>query len=1650
MDEPLNHASHVEITFRDEYLTRADMWRLAVATLINKNIYKGQRILFLGTIRALVKTIFVQGKKVECGFFGPTTKPIFRSESARYVIFVQMSKEMWDFDADGSGEIMFSKVINGFLPELFKRWRQIGVKHLLSIVLFTRVEYERGLSLIRSQVNLGDLSLQNAVREGSHQDFYRVVVSDLGSGQWANILAQLKAEFKTFLRDVSTRRPETDQVLSLGTGLTAATADCPLFIISGRPSIAMRGNILEAINLASSQFSCDHIDRDLVRTGVSIVVITPGTGLFEVDHQLLIKTTESLIENGVGIDLVCLSRMPLHSVPLFKYWQWPSRSRDSQDQWDYTKELEHSNLSLNIFRSNLNQGSILSSSFPDSDSSSQFNNSRRSVGNWRYGIPNWIDVSFWTSSSNEDRTQAAILGKIIKKGNPTQPQQKAFVPRVKMYELQMMGAMEAAMSDISLPHMSPYGFHMSNEHLSTLFQKDVDVQKKSSSHQAQKDIMLEAGMDTNSTVTGASMASINQAVIRDFLHSYNLMDEYDEMVFRHPKQRLAAERKVRKAHSSSSALGHRRDYSSLVSASLSSNNSSPTAIKHEPEDKTSFDRLMEMKFPMQVGVQKRGSISSTISSSNASLVKPARLSRQISFGPRGFSSGALKASASTELSAEHAKFASSLSRGHKARSLGKARKVNPAIPNRATSTRRLSNTVSTDHSTSQHVKTTNIDPKSQRPSRPITIRTSTVIHAVEHKDQKLDISEVKSNSDDNTTLKVPVSCEHLLSSPGLPALTDSYDFPKTLSSGDSMTPWLTILNPSNPHKMNISMTSRLGRWQHIFPHPLRTSKIKWKSLCSPAAIPLTTEDFPSSDQIITEYEESQYRVVPLEYDESIDQHRSRDWLLKEMIAFRFSQGFQVVVGPKFVQSLNLITYKSVHVFQDLYPVSAGSTMVMSRGGIFHQLSYIEGGEINVRCFIRRDMYASSFGVHEEKSKLYKPAIRTMFAEEYNSREIDILSPRNEINWETIDSFLSGDVSQQAELLANNIRSWRARFVLIPMDPPCSGRRPLHQATEDNEEEIRLEGIRKLTQIWQRFRYIPANERQFQATVRRREDTNPLDIMYQTRNPSVIVAAEIDSIGELNSSARPIELLPESDLYQRSTLNLASLAQVIQSEKGVRMMDRRWHWRLHYNCFIGFELTSWILQNFRDIETREEAVDLGNELMKRKLFQHVEQRHNFRDGNFFYQIASEYRASRPEPNRNWFGNRKVDKSVPSTPLSDGKTESSPKLPRSRAGSISENQDDSEPSTPTGGKQRLRVALSKSLLYDVDRRKRSQKPEVVHLHYDRLHNPDNCYHIRIDWMNVTAKFIEDAVVFWAATVDRFGLRLVEVPLGEAVSITEMHPFRAPILVKLAQDPPEKQPRSYIDATSFSVQERAERHFYQKVILKRFNFVLDFEAAKDFPSDVEVTYSWGKPNYRYPQYVHRSGVLIAQITDEGDFLLLPNRLYNNRGARDKVSERMEDVEGSGGSVRYDPARSTHHRASPHSSPCSSPSVRASEDVPNPTSGFARLSQTSTSASPEQIKQEFEAFCQDAGALDHFYGQVLSKSSSPGPNTPFMEGSIPTLGLPPSLALPAGSLTMSSNETLSSPAQELLSMKISPHPSPSKPSTSEQNSTLPTSTEM
>ncbi|GMG30837.1 vacuolar membrane-associated protein iml1 [Aspergillus flavus] len=1606
-------ASHVDISFRDQYMVRSDMWRLVMSELAERIVYKGQKIVFTGSIKATVKNIFIRGKKVLSGFFSPQTIPVFRSESAKYVLFIQMSREMWDFDSEGTGDILFSRVINGFLPELFKRWVNSDARHLVTIVLFTRVEYDAS-AIASSTFSSENLTSMFGPNHVPTRDFYRVVVNDMASGHWTTILDELKKDFRTFLRDVSILNVHNADTPTFNA--TGASKSQPA-TIAGRPSTALRGNILEAIHLASSHLAFDHIDRDMVHTGTSIIVITPGSGVFEVSYESLASTTEALTNRGIAIDLVCLSPMPLHSVPLFKYREPAHRPTTAAfgdiQHGGYSPEMRHSFASISSKTPHLSPKSALLDSFTGMSSKSQW--SGRS-NEWNYGIPHWLDISYWNPETYRESRR------ILKK-DPNAPipftvtkQSKVFVPRVRMYEIQMMGVMESEQSNISIPYLSE-GPNISRATSSTLGSSPGSLVPPKATfrrnspfrHQLSDSLRPEPFLH-NMASSKDAMLTIPKKTPKTVL---SWMDNYDENVFQ-PFRKRRHRRKPSKI---------KRPSEPEVKASNAHERISARSISRLRENESTRSASRQIDIPLPAP-------KSPVSTKSASPKKPAlksssktklpRISRTISFALRGLSSTPPRAQASTEVNVEHARGLPT----------SNSRKLSGVLAdNRSVDSLSASDSASTviDLAPSPETPQKPIKNTAITPSRPISIKVPPK--------QPLQDTEQQGRpaipeSVSTTTTEIPLGDDTRLTAQ---PRRHGPKFEVNLSSGSrngsskspqskALAPWVRSVNPCNTPREVLRDTSWFGRWQHAYPRPPHVAVVKWKSLKSPAVLPLTTEEFPTPSELASDYLQTPYRVFPNEDSEGIEAPKTRGVLLREMISLRLSHGFQIVVGKNVVEASAQYTLQSPNVFDTHALERAGATVFLSKGNSIHRLICVEGAEIEVTRYTHR---TSSLLASDQKRKftLYSPAMRTILSPEYVVKDIKLDSTYEEYNWNYADNYVAGHRDYLFNP-AQQLHFWRVRYVLIPMRLHFKSRR-LHGFNEDNEEEIHLLGINQLTHIWQRHKYIPPEEKRFESSNKKR-DQNPLNIMYQTRNPSEVIAAELDRIilvdPGLDSS--PAQLLPESELLERSGISLSSLAQIIQGEKGVRMMDRRWHWRLHYNCFIGFELTTWLLQNFRDIDSREEAVEFGNELMKHGLFQHVEKRHNFRDGNYFYQISSEYRVSRPESRGSWFPQIRPDKSVPSTPVGEA-SKGSPISGHTRSDSTEDTQSQT-PSTPSKLKNKASITLSKTMKYDVDPRKRSNRPEVIDLHYDRLHNPENCFHIELSWMNTTPKLIEDTVLSWASTAEKFGLKLVQVPIAEACAIDKTQPFRKPYCVQLKAPPPKGPIPLQCNSESFSQPVTLDHQYFHKALLRKFDFVLDFEARSSYPADVEVSYSWGMPDYQYPQYIHRSGSVLAQITGEGDFLLLANRLVSTRSAASRDMPRHERLD------RPDQYRARAGTYDPvdRISPRLSPMARPVHEVHSPLSpqGHASIDSANLYRAPEHILTGFADFCNDPARLEQFYSeaQVRATSTKVGPApTTLTDASIPSLELPASVVShhisPPPGLPSRSSHNIAAPLSEI-----------------------------
>ena len=168
-------------------------------------------------------------------------------------------------------------------------------------------------------------------------------------------------------------------------------------------------------------------------------------------------------------------------------------------------------------------------------------------------------------------------------------------------------------------------------------------------------------------------------------------------------------------------------------------------------------------------------------------------------------------------------------------------------------------------------------------------------------------------------------------------------------------------------------------------------------------------------------------------------------------------------------------------------------------------------------------------------------------------------------------------------------------------------------------------------------------------------------------------------------------------------------------------------------------------------------------------------------------------------------------------------------------------------------------------------RSDQAETVILHHDIIHNPATCFHFELQWIGTTARCIEDQLKQWNRTIERYGLKLVEAYVGQICDIRDQNPFQSCYPVRLSVPPPVVN-----DLDKRVPEGTLTTNYFESALLRRFGFVLDIEAESTYPEQIDANYSYRRKAFKYSQWIHRSGVVFAQVLGGANgFLFLTNRL-------------------------------------------------------------------------------------------------------------------------------------------------------------------------------
>lgn len=1212
----------VEIYLKDVNFPRDSQWSIS-SSLVGTCCYVDQRVSYLSNRIGTLKSIFKDGRKLFSGYIGPNTSIIFRSESAKLVFLVQLSREMWNFEENG--EIMFHKLVNTLFPKIFKNWRSDNSHHSITIVLFTSVD----LTMTRW------ISLGGGERPSQCKDYYRVVVDQVSVFIWDKIMANLRLEFANFKRDI---------LLDLQDGKIQ---------IKGEPCPSVKANLLEAINLSLS-LVCDRFrNTDLRHTINHLVVITPGTGLFDVDYDDMLSTSKKMFSLDIALDIVCLSQPPLHTVPLFRY-------RDVH-------------------------------------------------GKVCHCVPKWCDISFYSESS---------------------VQTSHWIPRCKIYELQMMGVMENELSEIQIDRLR--------------FNDNIPITES--------------------------------------------MDIYDELIFR--------------------PISHK-------------------SFPSPPKLKLKITKTDDHATLSLIGGTERANLPAA-ARTNTSLTASSAL-------------GTVAATTNSALSTLY-----NLNKNGdevKGKLFAPLRTLSSTPTLKSQDSRHTLKVLPVNNSLSRHAVQ---DVSSY--TEPTTSKTKTRL-------RKRDLQ------DNRRTEQKQSASEH-----------------EQAEREENNPYWTSIANPS---KQKSSTTSQCNRWADVFPPRIVRSMFKWRSLKAPAALPISTSLFPTSKELEALYTFQIY-VVTLNVENKLELKTTRE-LMREMIRLRLAMGFQICYGEsvKRIEAERKPSGSPESVIK-YFPSgdATGARIYMSLNDEIHRLFFDYNGALNVQLYrkVKKQKQPKIPLASRKKNDQDSIVIRTRYADEYTKSKIADSNPTT-FNWNQFDQLVAG---YEDALTGVTKEFHKMKFVVMP------GQMPVNAYNINNEnltdEEIRVEGLRKLIATIERGKYVRTEERKN----RKKEEILP-DISFYTGNLYDFLNEQVEYFDIIG--AKPDNSLMVNDGPRfNMNIKLSSLAVQLQGQGGLKLVDRTWHFKVHPHCFLGSEFVSWLIEAFEDIDSREDATIYGQLLMDKGLFRHVDQRHGFLDGHFFYEFDEDYvdqsYKTKQAPS-GWF--RKKEGGVnnghiaPSSESSHTRNNSDNDSSLSAVAEASLDlrkvisqtwQAESENSSLTDS-QKLRKTkkfiISKHVKYDCDTLRKSFRPEVLDVHYDRVHNPEHCYHIRLQWLNTTPKFIDETIISWSRLCERYGLRLVETPWRELCTIPELNPFHSFVDLKLAVNPftdPEFRDTDVLKINKF---------YYHLHLLKKAEFLLDNRGTSFFMrNNIEICYSWGSPSFKYAQFIHKTGAYIVELRDNGSFFMAPNNVH------------------------------------------------------------------------------------------------------------------------------------------------------------------------------
>eukprot|EP01134_Creolimax_fragrantissima_P002687 CFRG2687T1 len=1397
----------VELVFKEQYIGRSDMWRLS-SNLINRCVYKKKYLRSSG-VRASVEELWAGGKQVMCGRIDVNTKIVFRSGSSQVFILIQISPEMFGAEEE-SGLLMYEKAVDGFLAELFERWSGRSCAHDCSIILFARMYVVKQEYTSESEkksmptIESFPPALRAALNETDDGRFYfdSYVTAAEGDGCNNMNLADIKRDilsFKELLKVPHVAAQFSDTLASrsqrhgpCGPGSFAAEVtaelsnaelveaakrlynDCTFTVAS-----AQDGNIMEAINLSLSAYATHFIDRSFERTGQLIIAITAGTGVFKVSPSFAGFTKQRVVDNGVGVDIICMSQPPLHLVPLLTnsksefvcnpYWLRQSFYSNTSQMHGHHKYRPAKFVPRVVGAPPL--GSLLG------------NKSDRRT------LSRPITSSSLTSDQRSHKeVESNINGREIRQiqhrahfqGDklPTQvPETSNVLPETKSTK-EIHRRHDEAIFTPYKPAPSPYypqGIGLSGNHLKL------------------------------GTAGGLSMYGISNSQI----------------------DVGAGNGKLSVNNNSESGLFKMDEINGIYSQQSLSTSPTMTSIRAQ--------NLPTPNTPQTPQTPR------ALHTKNASMYHTMPLVS----GSVGTLALKVPPTASTPITMVN-------------------RRVEPLQPDAS-------------HSWG-HAQATPI------PIIASAMENMYIVNRIKNKTHSY-----------NSSHDVPSSI----------AIDRKSSDPNSFWWG-SGSRHLDPFRPSTYTASKLSYSRR--RWSHL-DHLTMTGRrhithgLNWKGLCVPACLPLTTDYFPSQEELSTRFRVKPYVVTVNDDDESggsdIATHSRK--VLREMVSQRLAQGFQIVVKPRTKLAGAVVGGGSIaSKTYSVMPSEKNEEYMLSWGHRYHVLSYDPtDNNIEIKCYTKIPESKIPEQCAEGFQYCYRlwPLAHQCFQDVTIPFTVDAQST-GDSNWNMMDHMILGYVEKEHMSTMRHINFWRTRFCLLPVD----SRRPGDLNSE--AEALSKEALRV------------SNFQRFNKLVNSLGDVNMPDIRivpFKTTASNIVEATGRHKLA--------------------SATDMMAICKAAQApDSGLPIGTRRLHLRVHRRCFVGNVFVDWLLKQVASVTTREDAVNLAQALVDAQLVSSCTwSQTDFRDDYSFYRFdkntnSTSFEALSTEPMTDlWMSecvvyDRTKDRKINShNDNHDDKGKSKRRTGASGSGGVGGPSEGRSAGVVTVSGRSSGASTGNTLITETKPNPDRLQAGWVVIHFDKTYNPLRPYHVEFHWLVSSAVMMDELMQLLHRKARGCKFRFVPVPVAPTLyRRANVNPLQAPIFVPLAvpdsllvdkdrEGEGEDESGGMAEAedlktTQTQLHQDKDRdveqleevgggsnlYDFMAIILSKFNFVVDVEADsrnKDALLGVIPKRTYSPPVYSCSQWVHNTGISLVQVRDEEHppgFLWMANHLLTSKWRR------------------------------------------------------------------------------------------------------------------------------------------------------------------------